>query len=393
MVELREHQQEAVDSLDNGRILYGGVGAGKSLTALAYYMKKEAPKDVYVITTAKKRDSLEWHGEAAKYGIGEAGATVAGVLCVDSWHNIARYESVRDAFFIFDEQRLSGHGAWVKSFFKIAKANRWILLTATPGDTWIDYAPVFIANGWYKNFHDFKLRHVVYRPYVKFPSILRYVATDRLETLRNEILVEMPYMSHATRMENWLDMGYDRAWWDVITKNRWNPWTDQPIRDASEFFRLMRRLVNSDPSRLEMVKNLMRCHPKLVVFYNFDYELELLRTLSEHGNVAEWNGHNHEPIPTTDNWVYLVQYQSGSEGWNCSETDAMVLYSLTYSYKNFRQSLGRIDRMDSPFEILYYYFLVSDALIDRKIREALAEKRDFNEKTWQLRQDEWQFDE
>jgi len=387
MVELYSHQQEAVDSLDNGRILYGGVGAGKSMTALAYYVKKETPKDVYVITTAKKRDSLEWQGEAAKFGIGAAEATIHGVLTVDSWHNISRYESVREAFFIFDEQRLSGSGPWVKSFYRIARTNRWILLTATPGDTWIDYAPVFVANGWYKNLHDFKLRHVVYRPYVKFPSILRYVNEERLEQLRGEILVEMPYMSHIERVYNWLEVGYDRTLWKTIVKERWNPWTGTPIRDASELFRLMRKLVNADPSRLEMCRKLLTCHDRVVIFYNFDYELEILRSLGTTVPVAEWNGHRHQNIPDGDKWAYLVQYQSGSEGWNCTATDAMILYSLTYSYKNHIQAQGRLDRLNSLYTMIYYYFLYTDALIDARIRAALAEKRSFNEKSWQI--DEW----
>lgn len=384
MVQLYEHQQEAVDSLANGRILYGGVGAGKSLTALAYYMKEEAPRDIFIITTAKKRDSLEWMGEAAKYGIGEYGATVAGVLTIDSWHNLSKYEKVTDAFFIFDEQRLSGSGAWVKSFHKIARANRWILLTATPGDTWIDYAPVFVANGWYKNITDFKLRHVVYRPYVKFPSILRYVNEERLEQLRGEILVEMPYMSHIERIHNWIDVGYDQELWETIVKKRWNPYSDTPIRDAGEFFRLMRKLVNTDPSRLEMCRKLLTCHNRIVIFYNFDYELAILRTLSDTVEVAEWNGHKHQNVPNSERWVYLVQYQSGSEGWNCTATDAMIIYSLTYSYKNHVQSQGRLDRINSLYKVIYYYFLHTNTSIDTRIRAALADKRSFNEREWQI---------
>ena len=388
MVELYQHQEEAVASLDNGRILYGGVGAGKSITALAYYMEKEFGKDIYVITTAKKRDSLDWDGEAARFGIStDRSCTNGGKLTVDSWHNVGRYVNHKDCFFIFDEQRLVGSGAWVKSFLKIARANRWILLTATPGDAWIDYAPVFIANGWYKNLHDFKMRHVVYRPYVKFPSILRYVGEERLEELRGEILVEMPYMSHIERIHNWLDMGYDEVSWKLITKKRWNPYTDKPIHDAAELFRLMRKLVNSDPSRIEMCRKLLECHERIVIFYNFDYELEILRTLREVVPTAEWNGHRHEGIPEGNKWAYLVQYQSGSEGWNCTSTDAMILYSLTCSYKNHVQAQGRLDRLNSLYTSITYYHFFTNALIDVRIRAALGQKRSFNEREWRF--DDW----
>jgi len=383
MIKLREHQKVAVELLGNGKILYGGVGIGKSVTALAYYMKDHSEKDIYVITTAKKRDSLDWDREAAKFGISKERAfSVAGKLHVDSWNNVSQYIDTRDAFFIFDEQRVVGSGVWVKSFIKIARANQWILLSATPGDTWIDYAPVFVANGWYKNITDFKRQHVIYVPYVKFPIISRYIGEDRLEKLRNDILVEMPFDSGIESVVNYLDVGYDHEKWDMAVKRRWHPYEDRPIKDVGELFRVMRKIVNTDASRLEMIIELMRTHPKLIIFYNFNYELDILRGLADGVEVAEWNGHRKQPVPSSERWVYLVQYNSGSEGWNCTETDAMVLYSLTYSYRNHVQSQGRINRMDTKFKKLYYYVLVSDSAIDRAVKEALRNKKSFNEGKW-----------
>lgn len=380
-MDLMEHQASAVDLLGNGKILYGAVGTGKSATALAYYMKEENARDIYVITTAKKRDSLDWLAEGARFGIGtERSGTVAGTITVDSWNNIAKYKNEVGAFFVFDEQRLVGSGSWVKSFLHIVRRNRWILLTATPGDSWIDYAPVFIANGWYKNITEFKREHVIYAPYVKFPMIQRYVGEAKLERLRNEILVEMIYKSHTQRILNYIDVCYDHDLWDMAVRRRWHPYEDRPISDVGELFRVMRKIAYTDPSRLETLKTFLKCHPKLIVFYTFNYELDILRTLSSEVTIAEWNGHKKEPVPDTDSWVYLVQYTSGSEGWNCTETDAMMLYSLTYSYKNFIQSQGRIDRIDTPFTKLYYYILNSSAPIDRAVKKALAEKKSFNER-------------
>jgi superfamily II DNA or RNA helicase len=385
-----EHQLDAVDLLGPGKILYGSVGSGKSATALAYYTKYEKGQDIYVITTAKKRDSLDWMGEGAGFGIGtEHTGSCYGTLRIDSWNNVAQYEDVDGAFFIFDEQRLVGSGSWVKSFLKIAKHNRWILLSATPGDTWLDYAPVFTANGWYKNITEFKREHVIYAPYVKFPKVLRYVGIAKLERLRNEILVEMPYAKHTERILNYLDVGYDVELWDMAVRKRWHPYEDRPIKDASELFRVMRRIANTDPSRMEAVRMLMKIHPKLIIFYSFNYELEILRSLADVVAVAEWNGHKKQGIPDASEWVYLVQYTSGSEGWNCTETDAMILYSLPYSYKNFIQSQGRIDRIDTKFKDLFYYVLGGNSPIDRAVKKSLDNKKSFNEremaKKWQNR--------
>jgi hypothetical protein len=555
-VRLYPHQQIAIDKLDNGKVLYGGTGVGKSITAAAYYMQREAPRDVYVITTAKKRDSLDWEKEFAPFKVGkERNATFAGVLTVDSWNNIRNYVNVKDAFFIFDEQRVVGSGTWTKSFVKIARANRWILLSATPGDTWLDYIPVFVANGFYKNRTAFKDEHVIYASWSKHPKVERYVGTGKLNAYRNQILVPMPYERHTVRKTEYITVDHDEERLHRAMVQRWNVYESRPIRDVAELFSVMRKVVNSDPSRLDAVKCLMQKHPKLIVFYNFDYELEMLRTLGsteatskvisqeerpssqktssssstpafpdlrtsqqndqliqellppsktssgssvsssrcgsgsgsstlhtagessqndcpillesskqgdadENGSegstsrsspsstrsrtstststplvtkkadggssvdptgqsdtltiptggrsewngsttdgptsaqdagcgcssgtatpvsIAEWNGHKHEPIPQTDRWVYLVQYVAGAEGWNCTETDAMVFFSLTYSYKNFHQAYGRIDRLNTPFKELNYYVLKSKTFIDSAIMKALKEKRNFNE--------------
>ena len=381
MVQLHPHQTEAVTKLDSGKILCGDVGTGKSLTAVAYYMEKEAPLDVIVITTAKKRDSLDWEGEFAKFGVGKAlDATVAGVLTVDSWNNIGKYRDRVGCFFIFDEQRLVGSGEWAAKFLAIARRNRWILLTATPGDTWMDYIPVFVANGFYKNRTAFKREHVVYNTFSKFAKVDRYVGLVKLTRLRNQLLVEMPYLRHTRRHVVVLGADHDKVQFERVTKDRWNVFEARPLRDVSELFSVMRKVVNSSPSRLDLIRSLMSKHPKLIVFYNFDYELETLRSLASTITVAEWNGHKHEPIPSGDRWVYLVQYVAGAEGWNCIETNAMVFYSLTYSYKIFHQAHGRIDRLDTLFIDLYYYILMSNSLIDRLVWKALSEKRSFNEK-------------
>lgn len=378
--ELRPHQITALHKLDDGKILWGGVGSGKSRVAVEYYITNHADKDVYVITTAKKRDSMDWNKEFAHYAIGtHDNATIAGILTVDSWNNIHKYKDVEEAFFIFDEQRLVGSGTWVKAFIKIAKKNNWILLSATPGDTWMDYVPVFVANKFYKSRTEFKREHVVYKPFSKFPKIERYLGEGRLLKLRDKILVHMPYPKQTIRHSRTVYVAHNEELLQHVIKNRWHIYANRPIRDIAELYLVMRRVVNSDPSRVRAIEALLNEHPKLIVFYNFDYELENLRSLHNKTVVAEWNGHKHEEIPTNeDSWVYLVQYVAGSEAWNCTETNAITFFSLTYSYKRWEQSHGRIDRMDSPFIDLYYYIFRSKSIVDNNIWRSLKAKENFN---------------
>jgi hypothetical protein len=383
-MDLYPHQEEAVRKLHNGAILTGGVGTGKSRAAVAYYLRNEAPRDVYVITTAKKRDSLDWDGEFAHGHVGKVDADLGrsprgNLIAVDSWNNIGKYTGVYGAFFIFDEQRLVGSGKWVKAFLQIAKKNHWILLSATPGDTWLDYIPVFVANGFYKNRTEFKREHVVYSPYSKFPKVERFISVGKLVKLRHRVLVEMPYDRHTVRntRDVWCD--WDKDALHKVLRDRWNVFEGRPLRDVAEMFSVSRKVVNSDGSRFEAIVTLLDCHPRLIVFYNFDYELEILRRLGEFVPLAEWNGHKHEDLPQGDCWVYLVQYQSGSEGWNCTTTDTIVFYSLTYSYKMWHQAHGRIDRLNTKFQILNYYVLKSKSWIDLAVARSLNGKRSFNE--------------
>lgn len=383
--ELYDHQMDALAKMKDGCILWGGVGSGKSRAALAYYALTDAHEDVYVITTAKKRDSLDWEREAVPFGIGkERQATLYGVLTVDSWNNLHKYTDIKNAFFIFDEQRLVGTGKWVKSFYKIAAKNRWIMLSATPGDNWLDYAPVFIANGFYRNITQFKREHVIYNTFTKFPKVERYVGVGTLVRQRNSILIHMPYDRETVRhpVTIWVDFSEEDM--TRVAHGRWNIFDDEPIRDVAELMHVMRRVCNSDQQRIEKVRELLIKHPRLIVFYNFNYELEMLRDLQieliQEGSetkYAEWNGHKHEEIPDSASWLYVVQYMSGAEGWNCTTTDAMCFYSLPYSYKLWEQAHGRIDRLNTPYTDLYYYTLRSKANIDHAIWRSLKSKRAF----------------
>lgn len=393
-ISLFDYQKKAVSELKTGSILWGGVGSGKSLVALAYYYvvecggqtepeltKMKNPKALYIITTPRKRDGLDWDKEAANFGMSRHDDHDVQGFVVDSWNNIGKYKEVKNAFFIFDEQRVVGYGAWVKSFIKISRSNNWILLSATPGDTWMDYLPVFIANGFYKNKSDFARDHVVYNTYTNYPKIDRYVGTGKLEKLKKKILVKMDYQKRT--IDNIINfvVPYDEKKFDLIYNDRWNPFKNRPIQGAGEACYAMRQVVNSHPSRFEAVLEIFNRHKKLIVFYNFDYELDILRRLNDILDVpvAEYNGHIHEPLPNGDSWIYLAQYISAGEAWNCIETNAIVLYSRNYSYKQTIQAMGRIDRQNTPFENLYYYFLTSGSEIDKNIQAAYRTKKNFNE--------------
>lgn len=402
-VTLYDYQLDAVKKMKNGCILNGGVGSGKSLTALAYYYQRNGgsinsdkyvpmrhrpkPMDLYIITTARKRDDLEWEHELIPFGLSsnpELNKTYGNKIVIDSWNNIKKYADVKGSFFIFDEQRVVGSGAWVKAFLKIAKANEWILLSATPGDTWLDYIPVFIANGFYRNRTEFIRNHVVYARYSKYPKVDKYMSERKLIYLRDSILVDMDFHRQTVAHHNDIYCEYDPVAYKQAMRSRWDPYKNQPIQQASGLCYVLRRIVNEDQSRSTALLEFLEKHRRMIVFYNFDYELDILKRLHYGDNVeiAEWNGHKHQPVPESDSWIYLVQYTAGCEGWNCIKTDTIVFYSQNYSYKVMEQACGRIDRLNTPYSDLYYYHLKSRSGIDLAIAKALKEKKKFNENKW-----------
>ena len=385
MIKLYGYQEQALGKMHNGCILNGGVGSGKSRTSLAYYFLRMGgsiepyehmhnQKPLYIITTAKKRDSGEWIDEILPFKIDN--------YTVDSWNNIKKYAEVKDAFFIFDEDRVCGKGAWVKAFLKITRNNNeWIILSATPGDSWEDYAPVFIANGFYRNRTEFNQKHILWSPYCsKYPKICGYIHTGMLQGYRRKILVNMDYerKTKANHIDIWCD--YDPVMYKQICKDRWNVFKEEPITDAGGLCYCLRQCVNSNPDRVAFVLKKASEVGKVIVFYNYNYELDILKEALHGYNIAEWNGHRHEPIPDTDSWVYLVQYSAGAEGWNCILTDTIIFFSQSYSYKQTIQAAGRIDRLNTPYTELYYYHLISHSGIDIAIRRALNKKKNFNEK-------------
>lgn len=408
-IKLFDHQKEALAHIQTGSILNGGTGSGKSITALAYYFTEEGgeldpyrpmktkPRDLYIITTARKRDTLEWEGELVPFLLStnpERNKYYGNKVVVDSWNNIKKYSNISDAFFIFDEDRVTGSGAWVKAFLKIAKHNDWVLLSATPGDKYEDYIPVFVANGFYKNRSEFIREHVIYSRFTKYPKIERYVNTRRLDRLRDRILINMDFKRHTVQHHQDVFVRYDVRKYKEAIKNRWDPFKNEPIQQASTLCYILRRIVNEDESRIVALMEILEKIDRAIIFYNFDYELDMLRHLFwdyedyddiidpelTHYEVAEWNGHMHQPVPDSKRWVYLVQYTAGCEGWNCIKTDTIIFFSQNYSYKTVAQAIGRIDRLNTPYTDLYYYHLRSRSGIDLAIHKALKEKKKFNER-------------
>lgn len=397
---LYPHQKEALTKMFNGCLLNGGTGSGKSRTGLYYYFHKNGgdiknqeyipmrnnPPDLYILTTAKKKHDKEWEEELVPFLLYPDPKTkrtrYGNKIVIDSWQVIRKYADVKGAQFIFDENKISGKGVWAKAFLKIARNNEWIILSATNGDRWEDYATVFIAHGYFKNRTEFGSEHLVYSRFTDFPQITGYRNETRLMRLRDRLLIDMDFDRHTTQIHENVYCEYDISKYKDVMRKRWDIFKDEPITQASGLCYVLRRIVNTDDSRQVKMLELLEDHPKAIIFYNFNYELDILLNLgyAEGTEVAQYNGRQHDRLPDGDKWVYLVQYTAGCEGFNCITTDTIIFFSQNYSYKVLVQASGRIDRLTTPYSELHYYHLKSRSGIDLAISKALSRKKKFNER-------------
>lgn len=392
---LYDYQTDAIRKMKNGCILCGGVGSGKSITGLAYYFllcggkifdddleRMTDPKDLIIITTAMKRDTHEWEFELIHFLLSPNKElnTYDNTVIIDSWNNIKKYKDLHGCFFIFDEDRVTGKGAWVKAFREIAKKNSWIILSATPGDKWEDYIPVFLANGFYRNKTEFIEKHAARQD--RYYNITAYYNEGLLLKHKRDILVDMDFIRSTKSHHEYVACEYDMKKYKELIRKRWNVWTNEPMQNAGELCYCLRRCTNEDESRIVKTLEIAESHPKLIIFYNFDYELEVLKNAGwiVGTDIREWNGHRHDSLPDSEKWVYLVQYTAGAEGWNCITTDTVLFFSQNYSYRATVQAAGRIDRANTPFRDLWYYHLYSKSGIDLAIYRALKQKKEFNER-------------
>lgn len=375
-VTFKDYQKRAINQMHNGCILCGGVGAGKSLTSLGYIDKVYPSGTVYIITPARKRNTGEWFDDIRKNDMDETR------FVVDSWNNLSKYKDVKDAFFLFDEQKVSGKGTWAKSLIRIAKSNQWILLSATPGDTYDDYATVLIANGFVRNRTTWYDEYCVTKSQPFF-HIVDHKNKDVIDMMIRRIFIKMDYQSDKKRIERVIPIQARSAGEEKeILMTHKAPGAQMPFTTFAAAIAYVRMNCYDKSKKTEALRKIIEKHKKIIVFYNFLSEkLEIERAaIDANVTINFYNGQRHDPIPDTDEWVYGVQYNSGAEAWNCITTNAMVFYSPNYSYKTMEQAHGRIDRVNSPYECLYYYMLLNELNIDNKVMNALSSKKDFNEK-------------
>lgn len=141
-----------------------------------------------------------------------------------------------------------------------------------------------------------------------------------------------------------------------------------------------RQLCNSKDKQQAFIDLINSINDRVVVFYNFDSELDTLKTLVKDRPIAEVNGHtNTEQIyHDNDNCVLFVQYQAGARGLNLQDGNKIIYYSLTLSSDLFEQSKKRIHRIGTKYPCFYWILQTKDS-VEESIYKSLNRQEDYNE--------------
>lgn len=394
MITLRSYQQDAVEALLNGKhIVVASCGVGKGFISLEW-ARGTKKSNVLVITQASKVKSNDFVEEAKL--LDEKWYNSQSSFTVVSWNSLAKWlkehqsENFADYAIIADEiQRIKNYSTGMgKSFLKIASHTKcWAGFTATPGESWIQMMPYFVACGFVKHKTDFTNKFCVTQSFKGYIEIIGY----NHEEVLNKWWSGITYFPDTKEMEKQLPSethkvvhfkaptGYAKV---LKTKTRLD--TDEFIDTSMAMCHYLRQLCCSK-EKVEWLKEFVESlDTSCVVFYTYIEEGEKIKEALKGVKIWEINGKKHD-IPTADTIgkhdVVLAQWESGSASLNLQFMNYWVSFSPCYSLTTSCQSRGRIKRIGQT-KPMFYYYLKTDHTIENDIYKALKEKRDFSETVW-----------
>lgn len=410
MVTLYKYQHEYLEGLPPKFIFAADTGTGKTLMSLAHYDVWSYPRPLLILAPASKVQTGDWEEEIERWYEGRQKPEYE----IYSYEKFSRNPSIKryhkDGFLgvwrdwlarhpsdfavIADEVHKgknpqSGNG---KRLFEVAtRAKFFVGLSATPmPNGWIDAANYFKIFGYTKGITDFKRRYCRIVDYKGFPEIVEYYRQGELQRLWNNIAKPLSKdaaldLPSVTSIPINLPTGPDYI---KVQKDRL--FNDKFLDNPAALMHALRQSLIK-PKLAWLDEFLEGASGNIVVFYNYVGERERITTLLKQKKfkdrpVFRMDGQKHE-LPPKSAWeglsrsITLAQYQSGSQGVEMTYADTIVYFSPTYSYMNYEQSQGRINR-NGQTKKMTLYLLRAPSTIERDIWGALKEKRDFQEKQW-----------
>ena len=119
---------------------------------------------------------------------------------------------------------------------------------------------------------------------------------------------------------------------------------------------------------------------RVIIFYNFNTELEVLRKVLFDRPISIVNGQvkDLKEYENNDNSVTLIQYQAGAMGLNLQKANRIIYFSLPERSELFEQSKARICRIGQEKQC-YYHIMMCHKSVEEKIYECLLMRKDYTD--------------
>lgn len=135
--------------------------------------------------------------------------------------------------------------------------------------------------------------------------------------------------------------------------------------------------------KLQTFKELVQStQDRLIVFYNFNAELELLKRIAASLDrpISEVNGQTKDltAYEQEDNSITFIQYQAGAMGLNLQKANKIIYFTLTDKSELFEQSKKRIHRIGQE-QPCFYYILMCKGSVEEVILQTLEMRKDFTD--------------
>ena len=425
---LFDYQQQIVDEkYEDSKALFMQMGTGKTFVSMAFFEKSERAK-LLVVCLATKVD--DWNRDLTdELGLDEVVSLNKGTkknreLMEDAQYLVISFESSwrldkelvawvdDDTYIIVDEShKIKNPSSKVGKFMRKlgAKTDYKTILTGTPqSNGYIDYYNQFHFLGYLDmNQTNFKKRYAItqmmqYGAGPIFQEIIGYRNTEELdemihnhsvfydrklddEELPDEIPVYFPSYPKYRKISN--DKVYEFKDGTLEIYDTLGAGVMLQRQLASGYISKGGNTEVLDKSKLDWMRDFLEGYDeRVVVFYNYNAELEQLKQLLERLDrpYSEYNGHRKDlrAFQESSEGVVLANYGSASTGINDFViASTMVMYSLTTSYIDFEQAKKRIDRIGQTKKPLFY-FLIMKGTIDARVYHSLQEGKDFDERMY-----------
>lgn len=408
-MQLYAFQKQYLQGLPAKYIFAADTGTGKTVMALAHYDKHAYLKPLLILAPASKVQTGDWDREIKEYFAGRF------VPEYEIWSyekfsrvpSIAQYKKTGDRgvwrdwlnrhprgfAMIADEVHKaknpqSGVG---KRVFEVAAAcDVFLGLSATPlPNGWIDAANYFKIFKFTQNITAFKKRYCNIQTYKGFPEIVGYYHEGELQSnwnhiakpLSKQMALDLPPITTVPISlpagPNYIKVQKERLFGDKFLDN------------PSALMHALRQSI-IEPKVVWLNSFLEGVSDNVVIFYNYVEErqqiLAMIKKSHKRRQVFRQDGEKHE-VPGKDKWgglrrtITLAQYQSGSTGIELTYAATTVYFSPTYSYSNYEQSIGRIERHGQSKKMTLY-LLCAPTTLEKDVWAALRNKKDFQEKQW-----------